>query len=366
VFADLVGQERAVETLRRATERPSHAYLLVGPRGSGVEDAARDFAALLIGVADDERGLKLVQRGVHPDVVEFAPGAASYRVKDDVRDSILPEAVRAPIEAERRVLILFEAERLRGNQNEPANAMLKTLEEPPPRTVVLLVTAVADDLLPTIRSRCQRIDFDPVGDDLLQAALEREGIPPEIAATAAALSGGQLARARALAGPLAPLRMAFVGAPTRVDGTGATAFALAEELGAAVDLAADSVTSRHDDELREFDAELERLGYSERDAHTLRTRIAERHKREVRRTRIDLLIEGVTALESVYRDALADPAPLLNQDWPRVGLAPRAAAAALDTCREAREAFLINEKGLVRLTHLLLSLPPARPPDQTG
>lgn len=361
MFVDLVGQERAVETLRRATERPSHAYLLVGPRGSGVEDAARDFAALLIGVGDDERGLRLVQRGVHPDVVEFAPGGPSYRVKEDVRDSILPEAARAPIEAERRVLILFEAERLRGNQNESANAMLKTIEEPPPRTIVMLVTAVADDLLPTIRSRCQRIDFDPVGDDALRAALEREGTPAEIASNAAALAGGQLARARALVGSLGPLRAAFAGAPTRVDGTGATAFALAEELGAAVDQAADAVTGRHETELREFDAELERLGYADRDARMLRGRIEKRHQREVRRTRIDLLLEGVTALETVYRDALADGAPPLNRDRPRIVLAPRSAAAALDACREAREAILINEKGLVRLTHLLLSLPPARP-----
>lgn len=361
MFVDLVGQERAVERLRRASERPSHAYLLVGPRGSGVEDAARDFAALLIGVADDERSLGLVQRGLHPDVVEFAPGGASYRVKEDIRDSILPEASRAPIEAERRALILFEAERLRGNQNESANAMLKTIEEPPPSTIVLLVTSVADDLLPTIRSRCQRIDFDPVGDDALQAALERDGIDPQNAAAAAALSGGQLARARAIAGPLAGLRNAFAAAPTRVDGTGATAFALAEELSAAVDQAADSVTGRHEDELRGFDAELERLGYADRDARMLRGRIEKRHQREVRRTRIDLLIEGVTTIETVYRDALADPAPPLNRDRARVGLAPRAAAAALDSCRDAREAFLINEKGLVRLTHLLMSLPPARP-----
>src|SRR6476646_2210570 len=245
MFTDVVGQERAVETLRRASERPSHAYLLVGPRGSGVEAAARDFAALLIGVGDDERGLRLVQRGVHPDVVEFAPGGPSYRVKEDVRDTILPEAARAPIEAERRVLILFEAERLRGNQNESANAMLKTIEEPPPLTIVLLVTAVADDLLPTIRSRCQRIDFDPVADDVLVGALERDGTPSEIASTAAALAGGQLARARALVGSLGPLRAAFAAAPTRVDGTGATAFGLAEELGAAVDQAADAVTGRH-------------------------------------------------------------------------------------------------------------------------
>jgi DNA polymerase III subunit delta' len=361
MFVDVVGQERAVETLRRAAERPSHAYLLVGPRGSGVEDAAREFAALLIGVGADERGLRLVQRGVHPDVIEFAPGGPSYRVKEDIRDTILPEAARAPIEGDRRVLILFEAERLRGNQNESANAMLKTIEEPPPRTIVMLVTAAADDLLPTIRSRCQRIDFDPVADDTLRAALERDGISPEIAATAAALSGGQLARARALAGPLAPLRSAFVEAASRVDGTGARAFAVAEILGAAVEYAADAVTSAHAAEIAELEAELERLGYDDRNAYALRKRMTERQKRESRRTRIDLLLEGVTALETVYRDVLSDPAPALNADRPRLVVSPRAAASALEVCRQAREAFLINEKGLVRLTHLLLSLPSARP-----
>jgi DNA polymerase-3 subunit delta' len=361
VFTDVVGQDRAIETLRRASERPSHAYLLVGPRGSGVEDAAREFSALLIGVGDDERSLRLVQRGVHADVVEFAPAGPAYLVKDDVRNRILPEAARAPIEAERRVLILFEAERLRGSENIAANALLKTIEEPPPRTIILLVTAAPDDLLPTIRSRCQRIDFDPVADDVLQAALERDGLDRDTAATAAALGGGQLARARALAGPLAPLRAAFAGAASRVDGTGATAFALAEELGSAVDQAAEAVTASHEAELAEFDAEMVRFGYEERDVVRLHRRIVERQQREARRTRIDLLLEGVTALETVYRDALAQGAAPLNRDRPRLTMSARAAAGALDACREAREAFLINEKGLVRLTHLLFALPPAAP-----
>src|SRR4029078_8408500 len=180
-------QERALAQLRAAAERPVHAYLLVGPRGSGVERAARDFAALLLGIAHDERGRRLVERGVHPDVVEFEPAGASYRVKDDVRERILPEAARAPIEAERKVLILCEAERLRGNQNESANAMLKTLEEPPARTVVLLVTPPADDLLPTIRSRCQRIDFAALADDTVIAALVADGTEADVAARAAAL-----------------------------------------------------------------------------------------------------------------------------------------------------------------------------------
>jgi DNA polymerase III subunit delta' len=354
----VIGQERALSALRRAAERPGHAYLLVGPRGSGVEDAAREFAAMLVGVGDDERGSRLVMRSVHPDVVEFEPGGASYRVKEDVRERILPEAARAPIEGERKVLVIFEAERLRGNQNESANAMLKTLEEPPDRTVVVLVTGAADDLLPTIRSRCQRIDFDPIADDDVRAVLEREGVPASEAGTLAALAGGQIARARALSGRLAGLRAAFASAPARVDGYGASSFAIAQELDAEVEGATAAVEREHKDELAAFDAEMERLGYSEREAQRMRRRIDERYKRETRRTRIDLLIEGVTAIESVYRDVLAAPAPPLNADRPALRVNARAAAVALDACREAREAFLINEKGLVRLVALLMTLPP--------
>src|SRR5262249_51407736 len=195
---EVVGQDRALDALRHAAARPGHAYLLVGPRGSGVEHAAREFATLLIGAADDERSRSLVLRSVHPDVVEFEPTAASYRVAQDVRERILPEAARAPIEGDRKVLILFEAERLRGNQNEPPNARPNALGDPPARPVVVLVTAAPDDLLATIRSRCQRIDFDPIADAVVQKALERDGIAPEEAATLAALSGGQIARARAL------------------------------------------------------------------------------------------------------------------------------------------------------------------------
>jgi DNA polymerase-3 subunit delta' len=355
----VVGQERALNALRHAAARPGHAYLLVGPRGSGIEDAAREFAARLIGVADDERGRRLVMRSVHPDVVEFEPSGASYRVKEDVRERVLPEAARAPIEGERKVLVLFEAERLRGNQNESANAMLKTLEEPPDRTVVILVTGAPDDLLPTIRSRCQRIDFDPIADADIRATLEREGSSAADAATLAALAGGQLARARALAGRIGELRAAFAAAPARVDGYGATALTIAQELDAQIDDAAAAVELQHKEELDAFDAEMERLGYSERDAQRMRRRIDERHKRETRRTRIDLLLEGVTAIESVYRDALAAPAAALNTDIAALHVSPRAAAAALEVCHQTREAFLINEKGVVRLVALLMELPTA-------
>ena len=145
--------------------------------------------------------------------------------------------------------------------------MLKTLEEPPDRTVVVLVTGAPDDLLPTIRSRCQRIDFDPIADDDVQRrARTRRCRAGRRARRSPSLAGGQLARARALAGRLAALRAAFASAPARVDGYGATALAIAQELDAAVEEAAAAVERQHKEELAAFDAEMERLGYSERDA----------------------------------------------------------------------------------------------------
>jgi len=155
------------------------------------------------------------------------------------------------------------------------------------------------------------------------------------------------------------LRAAFASAPARVDGYGATALTIAHELDAAVDEAAAAVEIQHREELEAFDAEMERLGYAERESQRMRRRIDERHKRETRRTRIDVLLEGVTAIESVYRDALAAPSPPLNSDRPALRVPARSAAAALDACHEAREAFLITEKGVVRLVALLLALPPA-------
>lgn len=346
-----------MSTLDRAAKNPSHAYLLVGARGSGVEDAARGFAARLIG-SGDERSQGLVRRGLHPDVVEFEPGGATYKV-DDVRDLLLPEAYRAPIEGARKVLIVFEADKLCAPPAIAANALLKTLEEPPATTVVVLVTASADELLPTIRSRCQRVDFTPMTDDSLRAQLEHDGVAPEEAALATALSGGQLARARALAGPIRGVRDAFAAVPARIDGTGARALALAEELDAAVDAAAAAVARQHATEIEEFDAEMERHGYSDRDAQRMRKALAAKHQREARRTRIDLLLEGVTAIESVYRDVLVAPEPALNTDRPPVVLPARACGEAIDACRAAREAFVVNEKGLTRLVALLMALPPS-------
>jgi len=365
----VVGQDRAIGVLRRAAVRPAHAYLLVGPSGSGVEDAARCFAASILysggegspdgvsaqpGESGRARTEDLVLRGIHSDVVEFEPEGVSILAAQVA--GIIKEASRAPVESERKVLIVFDADRMNAIA---ANKLLKTLEEPPERSHIVLVTGLPDELLPTIRSRCQRVDLDPVRDDVVRDALVKAGAGAEDAELAARLAAGHLARARRLAGHLAPLRAEFAAAPTRVDGSGGTAHVVAAGLESAVEAAVASVAERHDLERKTFDADVERLGYASRGAQRLRKRLEERHRRESRRARIDALEEGVTAIETVYRDCLAAPAPPLNTDRPPVEVRAREAAEALDACLEARRALASNEKGTLHLQHLLLLLPPA-------
>lgn len=358
-WAAVVGQERAVELLRRAAQRPVHAYLLVGGRGSGAEDAARAFAAALVD-ADDDRA----QRRAHPDVVEFEPVANAYSVAE-VREGIIPEVHRSPIEGARKVVVVLDAERLQGSPGSggaPASALLKTLEEPPTRAVLLLVTAAPGELLDTIRSRCQRVDLAALDHATMQAALEREGVDPGRAALSARLAGGQMARARLLAGRYAGLRDAFSLAPTRLDGSGAAAVTVAEDLLGSVQDAATGLRVTHDAEVEALDAEVERAGYPPRAAQALTRRMRERHKREDRRARTEALHEGITALESMYRDALATGAPPVNTDREVLTIGGAAAADALDACSEARRAFEFNPNESLLVERLMLHLPAVRSP----
>ena len=362
----VIGQERAVELLQRAAERPVHAYLLVGPRGSGVEDAARCFGAALVATADDTRSWDLVGRGMHPDVVEFEPEGGTYRIKDDVRDRIIPEASRSPVEGDRKVVILFEADRLKGTRNDSANTLLKTLEEPPSRTVMVLVTAFPDELLETVRSRCQRIDLAPLAENVVQAALEREGVGADDARLAARLAGGQLGRARVLAGPGRRVRDAFVTAAARLDGTAGSAERATDDVVGALADAVAELESRQAQEAEELVAEVERAGYTERAGNALVRRLAERHKRQHRAARREAIDEGLAALETVYLDALAGPAaPARNLDRPALVLDRRASTRALDACREARAAFEFNPNETLLLERLFLHLPAAPDADAT-
>jgi DNA polymerase-3 subunit delta' len=208
---DLVGQAHARALLRSAIvqKRPSHAYLFVGPQGVGRRTAALAFAqALLCPEATDDAcgrcpACAKVEAGTHPDVRIVAPagrteGGAERRAVgiDQIRE-IQHDAAFPPYEAPWKVFIVEDAESMRA---EAANSLLKVLEEPPPGVVLVLIAESETALLPTLVSRAQIVRFTFVAPQAIADALvARAGVAAERARYLAALAGGRVGEALALA-----------------------------------------------------------------------------------------------------------------------------------------------------------------------
>ena len=165
---------------------------------------------------------------------------------------------------------------------------------------MVLADEVTPDLV-TIASRCVQIRFPPLADEAVVLALEASGVSPETARAAAASAAGDLDRARVLANDpeLERRQQAWWSVPDRLDGTGARAAEISDELMAMLDEAAEPVRELHRAELGELEARVQRTG--ERIA--MRS-IEERHRRELRRARTDELRSGLVTLARRYRDDL--------------------------------------------------------------
>jgi DNA polymerase-3 subunit delta' len=345
VWERVVGQPVAVERLTRAAAAPVHAYLFVGPAGSTKKEAARAFAALLLGSDDPtERTAELALRGEHPDVREVSRVGAA--ISFDQAREIVRTAALAPTEGDRKVMILDEFHLLRP---EGAALMLKTIEEPPPSTIfVILADYVPHDLV-TISSRCARIEFRTIDAADIEQRLLGEGVEAVAAHAAAAAAGGSIERARVLASDpeLAARRDAFAGVPRRLDGTGATVMRLVDDLMARIESAAAPLAERQAVEVAELEQRIARYGERGSGKRTL----DERHKRELRRHRTDELLAGLTVMAGTYRDAIVAGTR-----------EPAAVAGAVTAIHEALEAFERNPNESLLLQNLMWSLPvlPAR------
>lgn len=338
----IVGQPEAAALLRRAVAGPVHAYLFVGPTGSGKRPAARVFAAALLcpnGGCGTCRDCTLALHGQHPDVTEVERVGAAITTKQ--ADDIVHRAALAPVEGSRKVLILDEFHLL---SPEVAAKLLKTVEEPPPSTVFCIL---ADQLVPelvTIASRCVRVELGPVADDLVEASLVADGVDPSTAAEAATSAGGDLARARLLAADdrLAIRRRLWADVPSRLDRSGAAVVDAVDELLAAIDDAAEPLRARQAAEVAELQERIEQ--YGERGSG--RRELEERHRRELRRHRTDELRFGLTVLGRRYRDQLAtaaDPTSLLT---------------SLDAIGSTAQALVRNPNERLQLQALFLRLAP--------
>jgi DNA polymerase-3 subunit delta' len=190
-------QPRARTALGAALGSPAHAYLFRGPRGAGKRATARAFAAELLAAAaedpEDTRRRVLLDPSPHPDLVWLAPRGAQHLV-EEVRELVIRGAAYRPFEGGRRVFVIEAAEVLR---DESQNALLKTLEEPPPFAFLVLLTTEPELLLETVTSRCQEVEFGALPVAAVEEALAAE-VGPQQAAASARLAGGDPERARFL------------------------------------------------------------------------------------------------------------------------------------------------------------------------
>lgn len=201
-FSEILGQRRAISFLRRALEtgRLPHALLFTGPKGVGRFRTAVAVAQglnCLGGAKEDccDRCLACtkIARGIHPDVHIVAPEGASLKI-DQIR-GLTQEATRRPYEGRRKTFILDQAQTM---TEQAQNALLKTLEEPPGATVLILIAPDTSALLSTIASRCSQIRFTSLPESAIAARLQEEGCDEGEAHVLAGLAGGSLGRAQEL------------------------------------------------------------------------------------------------------------------------------------------------------------------------
>jgi DNA polymerase-3 subunit delta' len=353
LFAAVFGQERAVAQLRAAAQSPVHAYLLVGPAGSGKRAAAIGFAAALLcpeGGCGHCAVCRRVTGGTHSDVVVAARSGAFIHV--DQAKEIARIAALSPREGHRKVLVLVDFHLVQ----HAAPVLLKTIEEPPPGTVFVILAEYVPPELVTIASRCVRLDFDLVPEERITAALVADGVDAAAAADAARASGGRVDRARLLADDVeVPLRRAaWQLVPARLDGTGATAAVVAAELLALVMSAgSDALMSRHAGEM----AELEERAAITGERGSGRRELEERHRREQRRLRTDELRLGLATLEAAYRDrAAAAAVSATATPASGAGAAARAALESARTVQRATQAIERNPNEALLLQTLMVRL----------
>ncbi len=196
-FSEIIGQKQAVTLLKRAIKRGrlSHAYLFYGMRGIGKQTMAYTLAgALLCKSSKEEKPCKVcvackkLSKNIHPDFLLVYPEKKEITISQIRRIS---EFIKyRPIEGAYQIIFIKEAEKM--NQ-EAANALLKSLEEPPSYTIFILLTQNPSQLLPTIVSRCQPVRFNPIASELIKEYLKKNcGFEEKVAETLADISQGSI------------------------------------------------------------------------------------------------------------------------------------------------------------------------------
>ena len=200
-FSKITGHEVQIEFLRNSVlrDRVAHAYLFSGPDGIGKKLVATEFAKLINCSSRETENENCdcsscvkTEKGLNPDVRMFEyPGEKTIKV-DNVRKDIEHLVYLAPYENPCKVFIIDGAQRMNINAQ---NAFLKTLEEPPANSVIILITTLADLLMPTIRSRCQTVAFNPLETERVKELLQKKRPEIENPELVSKISSGSIAKA---------------------------------------------------------------------------------------------------------------------------------------------------------------------------
>ena len=374
VWDQLAGQEAVVGQLQAAVAGGmTHAWLFTGPPGSGRSVAARAFAAALLcenGGCGVCPSCRQVRAGTHADLLLVRPEGLSYGVKQ-TRDLVLRAA--GALAGGRWLVVLFEdADRC---TEQAANALLKAIEEPAPRTVWLLCAPSAEDLVTTIRSRCRVVTLRvPPSEAVARVLTERDGIDHDRALAAARAAQGHVGRARRLVtDPSAAARRAAVlQVPVQATSLG-PALAVAASLVKSAEDEAKSVTEQLDEPEREALRQAFGEGSTGKGVAKAMRGVAgamkdleDRQKSRATRVKRDTLDGALLDLAAFYRDVLmvqygAD-VELANAD--RIEDVRRLAAAAppeatlrrIEAIMRCRERLTLNVAPLLAVEEMTISL----------
>ena len=347
LFNDVIGHQAVVGVLGRDVAEPAHAYLLVGPHGVGKATVARLFAAGVICGADEQCRSRVL-RGLHPDVVLVEPDGRSAITVEQARNTVAL-ANLAPVEGERKVFVLEEGGAM---NDEAANALLKTLEEPTASTIFVVIAESEDDLPETVASRCRTVVFGRVPEADVAAGLVRFGVDEERAEQAARISGGRpgLAISLATRADVAAFRNVWLSIPLRLSEHPGEGFRLTDEVMAAAEPLLRALKERQEDEAATLEAE-----------GGLSRAVEQRQARELKRATIALHVSGLEILAGFYRDVAAAQlgAPVRNPDIPTPALTsvpPRRAVHNADRVMQAIEAIEANQRPQLALAALFADI----------